>query len=108
MPKAENDRPGIGRFELPQVVVLWCYIPGPFVQVFGQIDDGFADVRVHPIRSLTRQCIAGRRFGDIETLQAEITDWSTDVTKTQRGVDWQMRIDDARCKLKSVYPKIKV
>ena len=28
-----------------------------------------------------------------------------DVTDTQRGVDWQM-IEDARCKLKSVYPKI--
>ena len=25
---------------------------------------------------------------------------------TQRGVDWQMKVDDARCKLKSVYPKI--
>jgi hypothetical protein len=31
---------------------------------------------------------------------------SIDVTDTQRGVDWQMTIDDARCKLKSVYPKI--
>jgi hypothetical protein len=30
------------------------------------------------------------------------------VNKTQRGVDWQMRINDARCKLKSVYPKIKL
>jgi len=23
-------------------------------------------------------------------------------------VDWQMKINDARCKLKSVYPKIKL
>jgi hypothetical protein len=29
------------------------------------------------------------------------------VNSTERGVDWQMRIDDARCKLKSIYPKIK-
>ena len=34
--------------------------------------------------------------------------WSTDVNATQRGVDWQMKIDDARTKLKSVYPKIKL
>ena len=34
--------------------------------------------------------------------------WSSDVNSTQRGVDWQMKIDDARCKLKSVYPKIKL
>jgi hypothetical protein len=29
------------------------------------------------------------------------------VNNTQRGVDWQMKVDDARTKLKSVYPKIK-
>jgi hypothetical protein len=26
----------------------------------------------------------------------------------QRGVDWQMKTDDARCKLASVYPRIKL
>jgi len=39
-------------------------------------------------------------------LQEEIEAWSIDVTNSQRGVDWQMNIKDARCKLKSVYPKI--
>jgi hypothetical protein len=33
---------------------------------------------------------------------------SCDLNSIQRGVDWQMKIDDARCKLKSVYPKIKL
>jgi len=58
--------------------------------------------------SLTRQCIAGRRFGDVDTLSKETSAWSSDVNETQRGVDWQMTIEDARCKLKSVYPKIKL
>jgi hypothetical protein len=57
------------------------------------------------LSSLTRQCVSGRRFGDIATLQSEVTAWSTDVNSTQRGVDWQMKIDDARIKLKSVYPR---
>ncbi len=57
---------------------------------------------------MTRQCIHGRRIGELSTLQDEIAAWSVDVNSTQRGVDWQMKIDDARCKLKSVYPKIKV
>ena len=39
-------------------------------------------------------------------VNARIDAWSTDVNETQRGVDWQMKIDDARLKLKSVYPKI--
>ncbi|HVT90948.1 MAG TPA: DNA methyltransferase [Tepidisphaeraceae bacterium] len=30
------------------------------------------------------------------------------VNRRQKGVDWQMKIDDARTKLASVYPKIKV
>jgi hypothetical protein len=47
----------------------------------------------------------GRRFGDIPTLQAEVTAWSTDKNSNQRGVDWQMKVDDARIKLKSVYPR---
>lgn len=54
---------------------------------------------------MTRQCVSGRRIGDIETLQKEIAAWSTDVNSQQRGVDWQMNISDARCKLKSIYPK---
>ena len=60
------------------------------------------------LSSLTRQCGAGRRFGDVDTLLKETSAWSSDVNETQRGVDWQMTIEDARCKLKSVYPKIKL
>ena len=66
------------------------------------------NVAENELSSLTRQCVAGRRFGDIKTLQAETAAWSTDVNATQRGVDWQMKLDDARCKLKSIYPKIKL
>lgn len=44
----------------------------------------------------------------IKKLQRKIKAWYADVNKTQRGVDWQMKIDDARSKLKTVYPKIKL
>jgi DDE superfamily endonuclease len=65
------------------------------------------NIAENELSSLTRQCVNGKRFGDIETLRRETAAWSTDVNTTQRGVDWQMKIDDARCKLISVYPKIK-
>ena len=64
------------------------------------------NIAENELSSLTRQCVAGRRIGDVETLREETSAWSIDVTATQRGVDWHMKIDDARCKLKSVYPKI--
>ncbi len=60
------------------------------------------------LSSMTRQCVSGRRIGSAEELASEATAWATDVTDAQRGVDWQMKIDDARTKLKSVYPKIKL
>ena len=62
------------------------------------------NIAENELSSLTRQCVGGRRIGDLETLRDEIAAWSDDVNTSQRGVDWQMRIDDARCKLKSVYP----
>jgi len=60
------------------------------------------------LSALTQQCLAHRRIGDLETLQAEISAWSTSVNRQQRGVDWQMKVDEARTKLKSLYPKIKL
>lgn len=66
------------------------------------------NIAENELSSLTRQCIGGHRIGDLKILRDRIAAWSKDVNKTQRGVDWQMKIDDARCKLKSVYPKIKL
>jgi hypothetical protein len=66
------------------------------------------NIAENELSSLTRQCVAGRRFGDVRSLQAQTKAWSCDVNSTQRGVDWQMKIDDARSKLVLVYPKIKM
>jgi transposase len=63
------------------------------------------NVAENELSSLTRQCVSGRRFPDIETLQSETAAWSSDVNSTQRGIDWQMKLDDARIKLKSIYPR---
>jgi hypothetical protein len=56
---------------------------------------------------LTSQCLRGRRIGELPLLQSEIAVWSAKTNAKQRGVDWQFRIEDARMKLKRLYPKIK-
>ncbi len=56
---------------------------------------------------LTSQCLRGRRIGDLGFLQSEIRIWSEKTNAKQRGVDWQFKINDARRKLKRLYPKIK-
>jgi hypothetical protein len=66
------------------------------------------NIAENELSSMTRQCVSGRRFGSADELASESTAWATDVTEKQRGVDWQMKIDDARTKLTSVYPKIKL
>jgi hypothetical protein len=63
------------------------------------------NIAENELSSMTRQCLRGRRMGDIETLQAETTAWDTATNQKQRGVDWQFKIDDARSKLKSLYPR---
>ena len=79
--------------------ILFCHTPK---------HGSWLNIAENELSSMTRQCVGGRRIGDLKTLREQITAWSNDVNKIQRGVDWQMKIDDARCKLKSVYPKIKL
>ena len=66
------------------------------------------NIAENELSSMTRQCMGRRRIGDLKSLREQIRAWSSDVNRTQRGVDWQMQIGDARCKLKSVYPKLKL
>jgi hypothetical protein len=79
--------------------IEFCYTPK---------HGSWLNIAENELSAMTRQCIEGRRFEDIDTLRAETTAWSNDINHRQRGVDWQMKVDDARCKLASVYPKIKL
>ena len=64
------------------------------------------NIAENELSALTRQCLRGRRIGELETLRAETTAWHQASNAKQRGVDWQFRVADARGKLKSLYPKI--
>ena len=56
---------------------------------------------------LSSQCLRDRHIGELDELQIEIAAWSESTNCKQRAVDWQFKIDDARQKLKRLYPKIK-
>ncbi len=53
---------------------------------------------------LTRQCLA-RRIPDQQTLIDETTAWQEKRNGKQPRIDWQFTADDARVKLKHLYPK---
>jgi hypothetical protein len=55
---------------------------------------------------LSRQCLS-RRMADIETLQREVSAWHQARQVRPVTVDWQFTTQDARIKLKSLYPQEK-
>lgn len=53
---------------------------------------------------LKRQCLAGR-IDCIEKMRSKVLSWNIDRNSRQTKVDWQFRSEDARIKLKRLYPK---
>ena len=58
------------------------------------------------LSALAAQCLGHRRIADIETLNAELKAWHIRRNHAQKGVDWQFTAEDARIKLKRLYPII--
>src|SRR5919202_146769 len=54
---------------------------------------------------LSRQCL-DRRVPDFETLQAEVSAWQERRDATATKIDWRFRTEDARIKLKRLYPSL--
>jgi hypothetical protein len=52
---------------------------------------------------LTRQCL-DRRIPDRDALVDEVSVWGHDRNVNQSDIDWQFTTDDARIKLKRLYP----
>jgi len=55
------------------------------------------------ISVLVRQCLK-RRLADIETLEREAQAWCVERNRVGASVDWRFRTEDARLKLRSLYP----
>lgn len=115
------------RYRAAQKVILVCdnlntHTMGAFYQTFAPVEardlvcrldfrhtpkhGSWLNVAENELSSLTRQCLKDRRFASVDQLASHTAQWSRASNQRQRGVDWQFRIDDARVKLKSLYPKI--
>ena len=56
------------------------------------------------LSALTRQCL-DRRISDLDVLNTELAAWQAATNANQRQVDWQFTTDDARIKLRHLYPE---
>jgi len=54
---------------------------------------------------LKRQCLS-ERIPDIDKMREKTKAWNTERNTKQTKVDWQFTTDDARIKLKRLYPKL--
>jgi hypothetical protein len=57
------------------------------------------------LSALKRQCLAVR-IDCIDKMRAKVMAWNNDRNYRQTKVDWQFKTDDARIKLKRLYPKL--
>ena len=60
------------------------------------------------LSALTIQCLDKRRIPSILELNNEMKEWYTIRNYSQKGVDWHFSTDDARIKLKYLYPFVKI
>ena len=66
------------------------------------------DIAEIELSSLARQCIGKNRIPNLKTLKNLLQPWCTDRNKNQKGVSWHFTTDDARIKLKRLYPIINI
>jgi len=65
-------------------------------------------VRIGKTRTSQRRFfVQGQRFETIEKLRNEVATWATHCNAKQKSVQWQLKIENARIKLHSLYPKTK-
>ncbi len=60
------------------------------------------------LSALGRQCIGSKRIPNLETLNGSLKPWYVDRNTKQRGIDWQFTTEDARVKLRRLYPIINI
>ena len=78
--------------------ITFCYTPK---------HGSWLNVAECELSGFTSQCLRDRRIGAWPERQIDIAAWSNTTKARQRGVDWQFRLENARVKLKRLYPKIK-
>lgn len=62
------------------------------------------DIAEIELSALGNQCLDKRRIESVENLNKELLSWNKERNASQKSVNWQFRTDNARTKLKHLYP----
>ena len=115
-----------GRYAKAKKVILVCdnlntHTKGAFYEVFPPEEarrlveriefhytpkhGSWLNIAENELSSMTGQCLKDRKMTDIDMLREETSAWATNSNEKQRGVNWQFKVENARQKLRSLYPK---
>jgi hypothetical protein len=75
--------------------------------VYTPVHGSWLNIAEIELSALTRMCL-DRRIDTIEEIVSEASAWSKDRNTAQVGVNWHFNTDNARIKLKHLYPEIKL
>ena len=103
MDNLNTHRPGAlyQTFAPAQAKALW----DRFEFVYTPKHGSWLNVAEVELNVLTRQCL-NRRIDTLEVLRDEVRAWQADRDRIQAKVNWQFTTDDARVKLKRLYPTL--
>ena len=73
--------------------------------VFTPVHGSWLNIAEIELSVLTRQCLC-RRIPDLEMLRSETQAWQLKRNAEAKGVDWRFTTQDARIRLKSLYPQL--
>jgi len=88
-------------FAPPQAKALW----DRFEFVYTPKHGSWLNVAEIEINVMIRQCLC-RRIGSLDAVHQALAAWQKGRDQVQAKVDWQFTTEDARRKLKRLYPKV--
>ena len=105
MDNLNTHRPGAlyETFEPAEAKALW----DRFEFVYTPKHGSWLNVAEVELNVMIRQCL-NRRIDSIDTLRAEVGAWQAARDRIRAKVDWQFTTDDARVRLKRLYPTFDV
>lgn len=65
------------------------------------------DIAEIELSALTKQCLLGVRIPSVDDLNQQLSAWSLERNHSQKSVSWHFKTEDARIRLKHLYPEIK-
>lgn len=81
-----------------------CDLPNALSFITLRSTGSWLDIAEIELAALSKQCLGKRRIDNLETLNSEIAKWQQDRNEGQKSVDWQFTAENARIKLKQLYP----